>query len=227
MVKPNDPLAIYRKRVVHGTSHECWSFIGHHNKQGYPIVSLNGKTRKASHVVLEAMGRPRPKPHSLALHSCDNPRCVNPAHLRWGSHKENMKDRIERTGYNMPRGWDTHNFVRTPDIVEAILRLTHLTAREVAEATGVSKPTVLRVWAENSVAVRRCGPPSKAQERVLNFLKASGTEWVGTPIMRIADELGMHHPNVHRALHELLKRGIIEKRSPRPRAISEWKVRVT
>lgn len=137
-----------------------------------------------------------------------------------------MRDRIERTGYNMPTGQDTHNFVRTPDVVEALLRLTHLTALQAGEVVGVSKPTVLRVWAENGVAARKGAPPSKAQARLLDYLKADGREWVDTPIVRMAEDLGMHHPNVHRALHELLKRGLIEKLSQRPRAVAAWKVRV-
>lgn len=32
-----------------------------------------------------------PEHNQMALHSCDNPPCINPNHLSWGSHSENMK----------------------------------------------------------------------------------------------------------------------------------------
>ncbi|MCY0957741.1 HNH endonuclease [Streptomyces sp. H27-H5] len=55
---------------------------------------LEGK-RLATHVALEVDGRPRPG-NLHALHSCDTPSCVNPAHLRWGTNADNVKDRGRR-----------------------------------------------------------------------------------------------------------------------------------
>ena len=69
----------------------CWE---------WPFSRLHGYGqvggRKATHVALELDGRPRPSDDLIALHSCDNPPCVNPDHLRWGTHRDNASDRGER-----------------------------------------------------------------------------------------------------------------------------------
>jgi hypothetical protein len=78
---------------------ECWPWK---NKNGRPhydygSMNINGKRRQATHVVLTLTSRPKPGRGMLALHSCDNPPCCNPAHLRWGTHQENMRDKARRT----------------------------------------------------------------------------------------------------------------------------------
>jgi excisionase family DNA binding protein len=43
-------------------------------------------------------------PRGLALHHCDNPECVNPLHLYWGTHQDNANDRERRKRSNPPKG---------------------------------------------------------------------------------------------------------------------------
>lgn len=57
---------------------------------------MRGKSYLASHIILEANGFPRPAPpanQALHLPTCFGG-CSNPKHLRWGTIKENMQDKI-------------------------------------------------------------------------------------------------------------------------------------
>jgi hypothetical protein len=74
----------------------CWPWTSALNSNGYGVIHVAGVARRAHRLAwIEANGPiPPDKPH--LLHRCDNPRCVNPAHLRTGTHKENMADMIAR-----------------------------------------------------------------------------------------------------------------------------------
>lgn len=85
------------KRIVVASPDECWLWPGS-TDYSYGTITIHGKLHKVHRVVCElAHGKPSPeKPH--ALHSCDNPLCCNPSHLRWGTHAENMADKALRGG---------------------------------------------------------------------------------------------------------------------------------
>jgi len=74
---------------------DCWEWLGSTSTSGYAQLRWRGKTRFASHVSLTLFGRPRPD-GMCALHTCDNPICVNPNHLWWGTQKDNVDDCIAK-----------------------------------------------------------------------------------------------------------------------------------
>lgn len=63
---------------------------------GYGRIHHKGRTMYAHRIAWElGAGEPLPK-GAFVLHSCDNRRCVNPAHLRSGTFQDNMDDMTSR-----------------------------------------------------------------------------------------------------------------------------------
>lgn len=74
----------------------CWLWTGRRNKRGYGRFDADGRSHIASRWLL---GHLRGKPleqAEFACHRCDNPPCVNPAHLYVGSPKDNFHDYLAR-----------------------------------------------------------------------------------------------------------------------------------
>ena len=109
---------------------DCWNWTAGTDADGYGIFHVDSYPIRATHYALKSDGKPRPD-GAMALHSCDNPACVNPAHLRWGSQLENEADKISR-GRNV-LGERQHSAKLTSNDVRIIRNDNRPDARIAAE----------------------------------------------------------------------------------------------
>lgn len=87
---------------VPGEPGHCWEYPGARDPDGYGVVSAqsDGSGRKqkqlrVARVAYERRHGPVP-PGKLVMHTCDNPPCWNPDHLKVGSVLENNEDKARK-----------------------------------------------------------------------------------------------------------------------------------
>lgn len=91
----------------------------------------------------------------VARHKCDNARCINPDHLEWGTHSDNMKDRADRsrTAKHEQHGRARLNIEQVRAIRLALAAGSSL--RNLAAEYAVGKDTIrkinkLETWVDSS-----------------------------------------------------------------------------
>jgi hypothetical protein len=84
----------------------------------------------------------------FVCHHCDNPLCVNPAHLFVSDQSGNMADMVAKGRANRPAGILNPNSKLTPDIVNELRELYSRGERsisQVADRYGISKTQAARI----------------------------------------------------------------------------------
>ncbi len=128
----------------------CWLWTGDKTTFGYGCVTTGkGETRRrtqAHRYVYELLVGKIP-PGKIIMHSCDNPPCVNPAHLRVGTVAENQTDMQAKR--RSPRGLRHWNGKLSNAQVRAI-RISSDAQAVLAKRYGVDQSHICNIRRKKS-----------------------------------------------------------------------------
>lgn len=115
-------------------------------KGQYGGVWWNGTMDYAHRVSAQIHLPPPPPGKNIIRHRCDNPLCVNPVHLQWGTKVGNWRDR-ERTGTNSWQGMGREQHTKLDEFDVRIIRaLTDTTTNlDLARMFGVSITNISKI----------------------------------------------------------------------------------
>lgn len=83
------------KYVTPAGSNDCWLWQGTTIRSGYGHIRHRDRDYAAHRIAYELAHGPIPD-GLVVMHSCDNPGCVNVAHLSLGTHAENAQDKVRK-----------------------------------------------------------------------------------------------------------------------------------
>jgi DNA-binding transcriptional regulator YiaG len=132
------PEVRFWRHVTKGSATECWPF---RRKGKYARFQIGGKgsAHVSAHRYSYQLAHGEIPCGMIVMHKCDNPKCVNPAHLTVGTYRDNTHDMIEkgRKRTVAPRGRENGKAKLTPEAVR-IIRQSKLRRDILAKHLGVS-----------------------------------------------------------------------------------------
>lgn len=123
----------------------CWIWRGGKNGYGYGIFLLPGEIPVRAHrYAYERVHGPIPD-GMIVMHSCDNPPCVNPAHLSLGTRDDNNQDKKWKGRH--PHG-DAHHWTKLSE--QQVQEIRGLLAagtkqKDIAAMYGADQSTISNI----------------------------------------------------------------------------------
>jgi hypothetical protein len=126
----------------------CWLWTGCLDNRGYAKLRVDGRSERVSRLLVELSTGTKPPRNLSVCHSCDNPPCVNPAHLFVGTQSDNGRDMVKKGRCGAAR--------ITPEVATRIRERAVGTRRMdkiIAAEFGVSRDIVRRIRVGDSWSV--------------------------------------------------------------------------
>ena len=122
----------------------CWLWMGAKTRGGYGHIryKVNGQwSMRRAHRVAYELYKGELETGKVIMHKCDNPKCVNPDHLKQGTHHENSMDMVNkgRCGHSLSRAKITMDDARK---IRHLYHNEKLKQREIAVMYNLKRNSI-------------------------------------------------------------------------------------
>lgn len=137
-----NPEARFHDSYIPEPNSGCWLWLGRPiMPKGYGTITVDDRQLLA-HRYSWVLHHGAIESGLFVMHRCDNPACVNPDHLRLGSHRDNTDDMLAKS--RQARGQQIKISKLTPEQVIEIRR-SPFGSWKLAKMYGVSRPSIRAV----------------------------------------------------------------------------------
>lgn len=123
----------------------CWEWLKYCGNDGYGRCTHQGiRSVRVSRICWE-ISRKRKIGNLIIRHTCDNPKCVNPFHLRKGTIKQNSQDMVERNRSLSGEKHSLTNFTNK-DVQQILIDLqNNILLKDIAFRYKVTETTIYQI----------------------------------------------------------------------------------
>lgn len=152
-IKQEDIARFWSKVAITANDNKCWNWLGSKRRRGYGRFSISHNKKEASYTSTRFSYfinfKINPTEEQIVLHTCDNPECVNPKHLKLGTNKDNAVDMMQKgRGVKQFVNGSAHKMSKLKeDDIPLIRKMIKekISFDVIGEKFGVSKWTIMNI----------------------------------------------------------------------------------
>lgn len=134
----------------------CLEFMGARTSDGYGVVRYQNRCYYTHRIAWERASGRRVPDGLLVMHTCDNPCCCNPDHLRVGTRADNSRDMIAKGRARHPGPTKAGRPMTDAQMEYIDQRRGKVPARVIARELGLSYSAVYRYLWGKTYRDKRC-----------------------------------------------------------------------
>lgn len=128
---------------------ECWIYVGGKDKDGYAqFWDGDNQVHTRAHIYSAKIHLGKKMPNMCVCHKCDNPSCVNPNHLFYGTALDNQQDKMAKN--RQAKGESQGHSKLTNEQIEQIRARANESYKVLCKEFNLVPSTVYRIWHNQS-----------------------------------------------------------------------------